>query len=67
METVIAYLRASGCSKIDSIAVLIETYGIDLAKAKEVVHFSPSWDDTRASDEKFHEKLVDILTKAYPN
>jgi ribosomal protein L7/L12 len=55
MEAIIGYLRASGCSKIESIAVLMGTYSIGLAKAKEIVHFSPTWDDAKASDEKFHE------------
>lgn len=63
MEAVVRYLRASACSKIDSIAMLVATYGIGVARAKEVVHLSPSWDDTRASDETFHDRLVDAVTK----
>ena len=64
VEAATGYLRASGCSKIDSIAVLIGAYGIGLGKAKEVVHFSPTWEDTRAADEEFHEEIVDVLTIA---
>jgi hypothetical protein len=63
MEAVIGYLRALGCSKIDSIAVLAATYGIGLAGAKKVVHFSRTWADTRAADENFHESIADALTK----
>ena len=63
VESIIRYLRASSCSKIESIAVLVGTYGIDLAKAKEVVHLSPTWDDTKASDEKFHENIIDAFAK----
>ena len=63
VETAIEFLRASGCSKIDSIAVLVGTYGIDLAKAKEVVHFSPTWNDARDSDEEFHELIVNVLAE----
>jgi ribosomal protein L7/L12 len=63
VEATIEYLRSSGCTKIDSIAVLKGTYGIGLAEAKKVVHFSPAWADTKDSDEKFHEDIVDALTK----
>lgn len=63
MEAAIGYLRTAGCSKIDLIAVLVATYGIDLAGAKEIVHFSRTWVDTRASDESFHEDIADALTK----
>jgi ribosomal protein L7/L12 len=62
---IIGYLRTSGCSKIDSIAVLNATYGIGLAEAKRIVHFSPTWADTRASDDKFHEGIEDALTKLH--
>jgi hypothetical protein len=61
VEGIIRYLRASGCSKIDSIAVLKGTCSIGLAKAKEMVHFSATWADRKASDEKFHEDIVDAL------
>ena len=62
VESIIRYLRASGCSKIDSIAVLKGTCSIGLAKAKEIVHFSATWADRNASDEKFHEDIVGALT-----
>ena len=51
-EELIRYLREAGCSKIDSIAVLNTSCG--LAKAKELVHLSPTWDDRRAADDAFH-------------
>ena len=66
VQAVIGYLRTSGCSKIDSIAVLNATYGIGLAEAKKIVHFSPTWADTRASDENFHESIEGALTELYP-
>jgi ribosomal protein L7/L12 len=62
VETIIRYLRVSGCSKIDSIAILKGACGIGLAKAKEIVHFSATWADRKASDEGFHEDIVDALT-----
>jgi ribosomal protein L7/L12 len=62
VESIVGYLRASGCSKIDSIAVLSGTRGIGLAKAKQIVHLSAIWADLKASDEKFHEDIVGALT-----
>ena len=43
-------------------AILKEACGIGLAKAKEIVHFSTTWADRKALDEKFHEDIVDALT-----
>jgi ribosomal protein L7/L12 len=63
VEAAIGNLRAIGCSKIESIAVLIEAYGIGLAKAKELVHLSPTWADRKVADDKFHDDLIDALTK----
>ena len=60
--SIIGYLRASDCSKIDSIAILKGASGIGLAKAKEIVHLSTTWADRKALDEKFHEDIVDALT-----
>src|SRR5262245_34627443 len=57
VESVGGYLRASGCSKIDSIAVLVGAHGIGLAEAKEIVHLSTTWADRRALDDKFHENI----------
>jgi hypothetical protein len=37
---------------------LAEALGIELAEAKELVHFSATWADVRAKDEKFHEVLA---------
>jgi hypothetical protein len=62
VETMIRYLHASGCSKIDSIAILKGACGIGPAKAKEIVHFSATWADRKALDEEFHEDIVDAVT-----
>jgi ribosomal protein L7/L12 len=56
VDSVVGYLRTSGCSKIDSIAVLNATYGIGLAEAKKIVHFSPDWQTP--------ERQTKIFTKA---
>ena len=57
-EEIIAFLRAEGCEKTRTIAILAEALGIELAEAKELVHFSATWADVRAKDEKFHEVLA---------
>jgi hypothetical protein len=56
-EEAIAFLRAQGCSKVESIAVLNLAMGINLGRAKSLVHFSETWKDVRAKDEQFHEDL----------
>lgn len=61
VESVIGYLRASGCSKIDSIAVLVAAHGIGLAEAKEIVHLSATWADRRVLDDEFHEDISRAL------
>jgi hypothetical protein len=50
----------SGCSKIDTIAILQKAFGIDLASGKKAVHLSPTWDDTRAADDEFQDMLEDL-------
>jgi len=61
VESIIGHLRASGCSKIDTIAVVTGALGIGLAEAKEIVHLSAIWADRRASDDKFHEDISSAL------
>lgn len=58
-EELIAYLRAEGCGKIDSIAVLREVLNIDLGEAKRLVHCSPTWADTQQRDDEFHDRLIE--------
>ena len=53
-EDLIRYLRDAGCWKIDSIAILVSSCGIDLGKAKELVHCSPTWSDRGEADDAFH-------------
>lgn len=60
-ETLIALLRSAGCSKIDSIAVLVAVCDVSLGAAKQLVHLSPTWGDTRIADDAFHATLVDTL------
>jgi hypothetical protein len=64
LEGLIGFLRSSGCSKIDSIAILARECGIGLARAKEVVHFSRAWNDTREADESFHADIERAVVDA---
>lgn len=57
-EEIIAFLRAEGCEKTKTVGILADALGIGLVRAKELVHFSATWADFRAKDEKFHEMLA---------
>ena len=61
MEGAIGFLRSSGCWKTDSIIVIATACKVGLAKAKELVHFSETWQDTRAADERLHDELWDAI------
>ena len=63
IESLIGFLRSVGCSKIVSIATISEACGVGLAKAKEIVHFSPLWVDTRENDEELHKKIEEYLSE----
>lgn len=52
-EAILTFLRKIGCSKIDSIRLLIPLRDLSLAEAKQIVHFSETWKDTRQADEEF--------------
>jgi hypothetical protein len=56
-DEIVSFLRAQGCSKVESIAILAKALGIGLGKAKEVVHLSATWADTRGRDERFQSSL----------
>jgi hypothetical protein len=62
-EILISFLRVSGCSKIDSMAILIGSTGIDLSRAKELVHFSRVWEDKRLADEQFQQMALNAVEK----
>ena len=56
-ETVLGFLRDSGCGKIDSIMIFQIVYGVTHALAKETVHNSETWRDRREGDNNFHDHL----------
>jgi hypothetical protein len=62
-EDLMIFLRAEGCSKIDSIVVLREVLNLNLAEGKALVHLSKAWGDVRERDDTFHEALIDVVNE----
>jgi len=62
-DEAIAFLRAAGMSKIQSMAALVEGLGLSLQQAKVAVHESPTWADVREHDDRFHDSLFEVLGK----
>ena len=62
-DAVMGFFRTSGFSKVDSIAILMDGFSLNLGQAKELVHFSAAWRDTRSSDEAFHEAVIDAVAE----
>lgn len=56
-ETFVRYLRDQGLSRVDSIRVIVQIFGLSLGKAKEVVHLSETWRAERASAEQLWDDL----------
>ena len=54
-------MRARGAEKVECIRTFTKVSDISLGEAKRIVHFSPVWDDRRASDDAFHETAVQAL------
>ncbi len=65
-ETFLRLLREHGATKIECIRTLRNVAHIGLGEAKEIVHFSPTWADRRASDDAFHdaaEQAIEALQR----
>ena len=62
-ESLIRYLRVSGCSKIESIATIAKGCCVGLGRAKELVHLSPIWQDRRDSDDQFHATVAHAASR----
>lgn len=62
-EEVLAKLRERGCSKIDSIRVLMQITNIPLGEAKRVVHLSKAWEQERETHDAFHKSLEDEINR----
>ena len=66
IETIIAFTRRAGCSKIGCIQVLVFLQDMDLNEAKALVHHSKAWQDVRQRDEDFHEHLLKSIEDSVP-
>ena len=64
-EDLMAFLRAEGCSKLNSIVVLREVLNLNLGEAKALVHLSRTWGDVRERDDAFHEALIDAVNDEF--
>lgn len=51
MEEILAQLRASGVTIIDSVKIIRRIENVDLGKAKEIIDSSDTWGDRRDADE----------------
>ena len=56
-EDIVKFLRAQGCSKVKSIAIIAKLLAVGLGEAKEIVHTSGTWADVRGRDDRFHASL----------
>jgi len=56
-EDIVAFLRAQGCSKVESMTIVARAFGLGLNEAKEIVHLSQAWSDVRSRDDRFHQTL----------
>ena len=57
VEEVLSLLRRRGCSKVESIKLLIVIAGLGLGEAKRQVHHSDIWHDRREADDELHASL----------
>ncbi|WP_110520114.1 hypothetical protein [Herpetosiphon llansteffanensis] len=45
VEDILGFLRKEGCSKPNSMIVLLDCLGCGLGEAKRLTHFSQTWSD----------------------
>lgn len=62
-EDVIKFLHASGCTPMESIKVLMETFSIGLGEAKVVVSSAPCFKDATAAAAELHDEILRGLDK----
>jgi ribosomal protein L7/L12 len=61
MENFLRELRSRGARQIESIKAVRELAVMSLGEAKEIVHFSQTWADTREASEDLHEAAYEAL------
>lgn len=62
-EEIVLFLHARGCSKVQSIMILVNGLCLEPSLAKEMVHHSPAWASVQKRDEDFHEALYRCMEK----
>jgi ribosomal protein L7/L12 len=60
-EELSQFMADLGLGKVEAIKLLRDTTKLDLAEAKEFIHYSQAWAFRRANDEAFHESLFAAL------
>ena len=66
LQDVLGYLRANGCTIVESIKATMRLTGTSLAEAKQTVHTSRAWSDRREAHDAFHAVLVEHLEAIAP-
>jgi hypothetical protein len=62
-EEIVAFLKQRGCAKGVSIMLLPSILGCNLSKAKELVHFSKTWEDQKETDEQLQRQFEESLSE----
>lgn len=62
MESALRYMRSAGLSQIECVKAVKSLMGGNLGQAKEILHFSETWSDTRAWQEQLHKDLSEGLS-----
>jgi hypothetical protein len=63
LDAVLAWLRAQGASRVDSIVVLNGAADMRLKEAKHTIHFSAVWADMKEPQERFWDELEAAAVK----
>lgn len=63
IEDLLEYMRRTGLSIVESMALLIQLKDMSLVEAKRVVHHSATWADLRDAHDQFHDELFSSIEK----
>ena len=61
IEDILLFLRENGCFQIQSIKVVRRLLDVDLREAKDIVHSSEIWADSREDADRLHDSLIEVL------
>ena len=61
IEDILSDFRKEGFSKLESVNVIKESVGISFEEARNLVHFSETWQDTFERDTELLETFYDLL------